>query len=390
MKSIGILVGLSIIVAFSAESKAQIQLLRDIQVPGTAKDLSGDKGFLDDNTPADQLGGPSGLEWTGRGQVYLWLSDRGPKDGATTHTPRYHEVDLTLSLVEGAQPVIRRTVKLFDTNGKPLTGRSTAFQAGKPEDSPRFDSEGIAIWEGKTVISEEYGPVIRIFDNQGKAISDFPVPDHFKVQKPSGDEDEELAQNNRGRQPNAGFEGLCTDGNGGLMAIVQRPLLQDGAMSADGKRIGRNVRILSMCGPNCKPREYVYPLDNAKQGISEICHVGGSVFLTIERDGKEMQSKKIMMIDISDATDVSAVASLPSDSLPDEIKAVKKRLLIDLQDPKFGLAGKNFPEKIEGLAFGPDLKDGRRLLVVATDNDFEADEATRIWFFAIDASALKP
>lgn len=378
------------LILISKPASGQIELLRDLSVPGTAKDLSGDKGLLDDNTPADQLGGPSGLAWTGRGQVYLWLSDRGPKDGATTHTPRYHEVDLAKSLAEGTAPVLRRTVKLFNAEGKPLTGRSTAFDTNHPEKSLRFDSEGIALWEGKTVVSEEYGPVIRVFDDSGKAVSDFPVPERFKVTKPSDDEDKEQADNASGRQPNAGFEGICTDGNGGLLAILQRPLIQDGAFSADGKRVGRNIRILNMCGPNCKPREYVYQLDDKSHGISEICHVGGSLFLTIERDGKEMKSKRVMLIDLADATDVSGVAQLPVENLPKTIQPVKKRTLIDLQDAKYGLAGKSFPEKIEGLAFGPDLEDGRRLLLVATDNDFEADEATRIWFFAIDPKQLKP
>jgi hypothetical protein len=78
----------------------QVELIRDVAIPGTARDLSGIKGELADGTPADRLGGPSGLTWTGTGQVYLWLSDRGPKDGATSHTPRFHEADLTFSVAE--------------------------------------------------------------------------------------------------------------------------------------------------------------------------------------------------------------------------------------------------------------------------------------------------
>ena len=68
---------------------------------------------------------------------------------------------------------------------------------------------------------------------------------------------------------------------------------------------------------------------------------------------------------------------------------VRKRVLIDLLDPAFGLAGARFPEKIEGLAFGPNLADGRRLLVVASDNDFDAAEPIRFWFFAVPAPHLK-
>jgi hypothetical protein len=53
------------------------------------------------------------------------------------------------------------------------------------------------------------------------------------------------------------------------------------------------------------------------------------------------------------------------------------------------LNGKQFPEKIEGLSFGPNMPDGRRLLVVASDNDFEAEEAIRFFFFAVSPELLK-
>lgn len=371
---------------------AQIELLRDVSVPGTTIDASGLTGELADGTPANRLGGPSGLSWTGRGQVYLWLSDSGPKDGATTHTPRYHEADLALSFSNGDAPVIRRTITLKQENGEPLTGHSVAINDKEPKNSPRFDSEGIALWEGKTVVSEEYGPSIAVFGKDGKMQSHWPVPDRFFVAKPSGIETDEIKNNNAGRQPNAGFEGLCSDGNGGLLAILQRPLLQDGGLNANGKRFGRNVRLLQMCGPNCKPREFVYVLDDPSAGVSEICHAGGSQFLSIECDSKhgaEAKTKKIMLFDIADATDISRTEHLPFQELPKEIKPVHKKLFLDLLDPRFQLNKQNFPEKIEGLTFGPTLEDGRRLLVVATDNDFEADEPIRFWFFVVPKELLK-
>lgn len=373
-------------------ANAQIELLRDASVPGTVVDASGLAGQLADGTPANRLGGPSGLAWSGRGQVYLWLSDRGPKGGATTHTPRYHEADLAGTFAEGVAPVLRRTVTLKQENGEPLTGHSAVINEKEPKRSPRFDSEAIAPWEGKTVVSEEYGPTIAMFDNDGKMQLRWPVPDRFFVAKPSGNEAEEIKNNTAGRQPNAGFEGLCSDGNGGLLAILQRPLLQDGGLDANGKRVGRNVRLLQMCGPNCKPREFVYVLDDPSAGVSEICHAGGSEFLSIERDSKpgaEARIKKIMMFDIADATDVSRTEHLPSQKLPQEIKPVKKKLFLDLLDPRFQLNKQNFPEKIEGLTFGPTLEDGRRLLVVATDNNFEAEEPIRFWFFAVPKDLLK-
>src|SRR5262249_48908734 len=59
-------------------------------------------------------------------------------------------------------------------------------------------------------------------------------------------------------------------------------------------------------------------------------------------------------------------------------------LFIDLLDPAFGLVGATFPEKIEGLAFGPDLQGGRHVLVVTNDNDFVPTQPNRFLVFAID------
>jgi hypothetical protein len=89
---------------------------------------------------------------------------------------------------------------------------------------------------------------------------------------------------------------------------------------------------------------------------------------------------------LNGATDVSGIDSLPAGALPPEIKPVTKALFIDLLDPAFGLVP-TIPEKIEGLAWGPDLPDGRHLLYVISDNDLNPSLATQIYAFAIDGSA---
>jgi hypothetical protein len=55
---------------------------------------------------------------------------------------------------------------------------------------------------------------------------------------------------------------------------------------------------------------------------------------------------------------------------------------LDFLDPRLGLAGESFPEKLEGLTFGPRLLDGRDRLIVTSDNDFERDQPS--CFFAGD------
>jgi len=118
-------------------------------------------------------------------------------------------------------------------------------------------------------------------------------------------------------------------------------------------------------------------------------------FLVIERDGRAGMNatfKKIFRIDIADATtpatDIRGIPELPTTGTPTGVTPVTKSLFIDLLLSEFGLAGASFPEKIEGLAFGPNLQDGRIVLFVTNDNDFMPGQPNRFWAFAIDQSDL--
>jgi hypothetical protein len=73
--------------------------------------------------------------------------------------------------------------------------------------------------------------------------------------------------------------------------------------------------------------------------------------------------------------------------LPAGVVPVSKTLFIDLLDPEFNLAA-TIPEKIEALAWGPDLPDGRHVLYVVSDNDLNPSLATQIYAFAIDPSLV--
>jgi hypothetical protein len=53
---------------------------------------------------------------------------------------------------------------------------------------------------------------------------------------------------------------------------------------------------------------------------------------------------------------------------------VQKSLFLDLQ-AALESAHQRIPEKMEGMAFGPRLADGSRLLLVGTDNDFSVTQS---------------
>jgi hypothetical protein len=173
--------------------------------------------------------------------------------------------------------------------------------------------------------------------------------------------------------------------------MMQNALTQDGGLDAANKRIGMNNRILEVNVARRTTREFVYTLESAKNGVNEILAVNDHQFLVLERDGNAGTAaafKKLFLADLTGATDVSAIDALPSTGLPAGTVAVTKTLFLDLLAPEFGLAGETFPEKIEAITFGPDLPDGRRLLLVANDNDLAPAVDSMVYAFAIDAALL--
>jgi hypothetical protein len=334
----------------------------------------------------------SGLAYTGVGNTFLAVPDRGPADGTVNYFNRYYTLDIPLT-PETVTPVLKATNLLKTPRGQNLTGLSSAFDLAKPEDSLRFDPEGIRVaFNRKIFISDEYGPYIYEFDGNGTRTRAFKIPDKFFIAHPSADPTLELGGNDSGRQANRGMEGLAITPDGSkLFGIMQNALIQDQALTADLKRRGRYNRILELDLRTGATREYAYKIEDKSYGVNEILAVNDRQFLVIERDGKdgeEASFKKIFRIDLEGASDVSHLEGLPEKGDPVGFTPVTKSLFIDLLDPAFGLGGANFPEKIEGLAFGPDLPDGRHSLLVTSDNDFVGTQASQIWVFAFGEDDL--
>ncbi|MBY0512596.1 MAG: esterase-like activity of phytase family protein [Gemmataceae bacterium] len=374
----------------AARSPAAVELVGVAALPGTTADRSGLAGAYADGTPKDRLGGLSGIAHTGRGDDYLLLADRGPKDGASDFACRFHRA--TIRVTPKATPAVSvslaATVLFTDEKGRPLVGSHDALHPKHPADSLRFDPEGIRVGRGGSVfVSDEYGPVVFEFDPSGKLLRRLPVPTRFLAAHPAKAPADELPpKNTRGRVPNRGLEGLAITPDGArLVGMMQGPLLQDGALDAENKPHGRNVRLLDLDVKTERAREVVYVLDAPTTGVSEVVAVDDREFLVLERDGKggpEAAVKRLYRVDLAGATDVGGVDALPAGKLPANITPVTKRPFLDLLDPRHGIAGPDCPEKFEGLAFGPDLPDGRRLLLVTADNDFVAEKPVRVYAFA--------
>ncbi len=396
---------------------AQIILYAKGTIPANASDLSGLEGEFEGRdgkpVPANRFASfGSGLAYSGQGTRFYALDDRGPADGKAAFPCRFHELELVWPASREADAApgpaeiewkLSRTVILKDENGLPRIGKIDAIDATDAL-STRLDPEAIRILPGgrSLLISDEYGPSIEQYDLiSGERQRRFEIPTAFAQPKPDTDPDSDKPSGaTTGRDRNRGFEGLAISPDGGILtAIIQSPLLQDHAREnvASGKRIGVNCRMLQIAmTPNAEAptstREFIYPLEDPRDVVSELLAIDQTRFLVLERDGKggeEAIVKRLYMIDTLTATDVSARASLPKGELPDDLAPVRKVLWLDMLDPALGILGPGLPEKWEALTFGPDLADGRRTIVVASDNDFRDDQPTYIWVFAFRPEDLR-
>lgn len=377
---------------------ADFQLLGEARIPWDAIDKSGQTHMLGDSgVRADRLSSMgSGIDYREQDGTLWMISDRGPLDGATDYQPRVQVFGLK---IEPGMPTpvrleLRSTIILRDDAG-PFTGSGGAYDAdAPPKNDRRLDTEGIQLASnGNLWTCEEYGLFIDEWTPAGLHVRRLEPPARFMVKKRGDAAMHELPPNNRsGRQSNRGFEGLSLSEDGSrLHALTQGVLLQDGALDAANERVGVNVRLIEFELSSSKTREIVYVLDDAKHGLNEITTLAPGVCIVLEKDGKEgkkAKCRKLYRVEMSGATDVSAIESLPTDLKAGGIQPVRKTLLLDMLDPKYGLAGPHMPEKVEGVAFGPRLSDGRRTLIITSDNDFRDGQDTRVWVFACEDEDL--
>jgi len=263
-----------------------------------------------------------------------------------------------------------------------FTGRSDNFDpagnSGNPNNA-RFDTEGIreSADGGSVFITDEYGPYVYRFDRfSGARLSSYTLPSKFYVpnQHPVGTD--EISGNTTGRTANKGMEGLAITPDGTkLVGIMQNALLQDTAAAPS------LLRIITIDVATGTTHEYAYLLTTGT-GVSEILAINSNELLVDERDGRgreggsggtsnDARVKQLFKIDLTNAHDVSN-----EDGATAAMHAVTKTLFLDVKAVLVanGIAANRIPAKIEGIAFGPDVRlaDHTRLhtLWVSNDNDF--------------------
>ena len=405
-----------------------VQFIGTAYLDGKGTDKSGlPASLLEDGvSPMNGLNGiGSGMAYTGYQNRFVLLPDRGPnkveyKGGAevdftTSYPNRIQTFDIKV-VQDTSRPTGWRvdlshigTTLLKNAAGEQYIGISTAF-AAEGKANRRLDSEGVGVApDGTFWVSDEYGPHILQFDQKGHQIGMLKAPDGFEIASPGPNLKTEMQSNKIGRATNRGAEGLTITPDGRYLAIaMQSPLLQDGGQ----KGLNSRIVIYDLQNQTAAPRQFIYPFDDTKMGISEILAVDETRFLVNERDAAAGANgrKLLYLVDINQdqkPTDLATAGyagangkTLPEAALPEGVVALKKTLFADIgkllnkaqEDGKSAFANaRGLPDKIEGYAWGPDLPNGDHLLLACNDNDFDSLETgfpNYIWAFAVSPSAL--
>jgi 3-phytase len=313
------------------------------------------------------FGGLSGFAHDERRGVFYALSD-------DQVNMRFYTLRIGVS--SGAPAVeILAVTPLLDPSGQPFA----SFSA---------DPEGLALTKDDTLVLTSEGfatrlidPWVREFGLDGRQLRELPVPDAFDPN----------AAGTRGVRQNLGFESAATAPNGRfLFTGTEAALAQDGPPATVGA--GSPARILRYnLQRRALDRQYVYWTDPiaeppvpatqfAVSGLVELLPLNNQFLLAMERSFSvgapdTGNTIKLYGVALPGADDVNGFDSLAT--LLGGLQPVAKTLLLDLDALGIPL------DNVEAMAFGPDLPDGRRSLILVSDNNFAPAQFTQFLLFAV-------
>ena len=385
------------------------RLTAQVELPAITHDASPLPSDGSNSVNLNRFGFFSDLVFEATSGAWFALSDRGPGGGLIDYATRVQRMRIPFDAASGdiGTPVIEATILLQDADGRAFNGRNPRLLAGR-DDRPglSLDPEGLAIdSRGHLYVADEYGPGIHEFSAQGRLVRSFAMPRNLLPRAADGTPNhvDGRPQVSLGRQDNRGFEGLTLDADGKrLYAAMQGPLLEEGEDN-DGRR-SRFLRIATFDIRSGQPlAKYAYPLESIEHlnaidpathddfkatqqgrsiGISAIHALGNGEFLVMERDNRGFGieatppplHKRVYRISLQGATDISSLSLAGSNALPAGVVPVRKTDEVDLLALLRAAGARDIPEKLEGLAIGPRLADGRHLVLIGSDNDYSVTQ----------------
>ena len=244
---------------------------------------------------------------------------------------------------------------------------------GTPYPAASLDPEGFALTkharraivttEGFATPTRQVAPWIRLYRLDGSYVRDLPVPAEFTPN----------AALTQGVRNNLGFESAGTRGKH-LFTGIENALVQDGPPATLTN--GSPARLLRYdIKRNRLDRQWTYltdaiaeppvpPTQFAVNGLVELLPLSSKSLLSMER------SFSVGAPDTGNTIKIYRV-ELRRDG------STTKTLLLDLDTLGIPL------DNVEGMAFGPRLRGGKRTLLLVSDNNFAAAQFTQFLLFAV-------
>lgn len=314
------------------------------------------------------VGGLSGLAWNAEDGTFWALSDdRGEFGPVRLYRLR---VDLADGRLEAGDVEVAGELLLADLDGRPFAARG-------------LDPEGIALGGGSLYLSSEgdadagIAPFVAEAGLDGRVRRYFELPEAYL---PAGGE--------RGVRWNLGFESLALSRDGDwLYTATENALVQDGLAADVG--VASLARILRFpLDRPAAPEEIAYRVEGVRaaprepsafriNGLNDLVDLGGGRLLALERQFVDGVGNEVRLYrgEWGRATPVGGRAALGDGA----VEPAPKELLLDFA--ALGVELDNF----EGMALGPRLADGRRLLLVVSDDNFNPRWQRTLFFaFAVD------
>jgi len=304
------------------------------------------------------VGGLSSITFDAQRDVFYAVSD----DPSQFQPARFYTVALDLSdgHLSNGDVAFTDVTTLLAPGGQPYAPFS-------------LDPEGLALTKDRELILTSEGfanslvdPFVRRYALDGSFLGSLPVPQPFLP----------TADHSSGVRQNLAFESAGVPNNGRfLFTGTENALFQDGpAATVAGGSPARILRYNLQTGR--LDRQWIYESDPVAQlpvpatqfsvnGLVELLPLNNQFLIAMERSfsvgvpgtGNTIKLYEVALPGASDGT-------------------AQKTLLLDLDELGIPL------DNVEGLTFGPRLPDGRRSVVLVSDNNFAASQFTQFLLFA--------
>ena len=316
------------------------------------------------------VGGISAIDYDrASGLYYLASDDRSTHDPARLYTARIRYDATGLHTVS-----LQQRITLLSARQQPFApGKNPEPGVATPDaEALRVLPDGQSLlWSSEGDFARGFGPQLIQSGMDGQWLREWPLPPGHALSSAKGE----------GPRNNFTLEGMALSEDGQtLWTAMEAPLQQDGPMPAPGKT-GGPIRITAYDVATQQPvRQLAYVPDalpsnlwiqrRALNGVSEILADGPDHLLVLERSFAPPLRFGARIYRISTRSDINTLNTPQLHS--DKREVLSKTLVLDLAD-----AGLQSVDNIEGMSWGPPLPDGRRVLLLVSDNNFNPAEVTQ-------------